>query len=95
MSVGSDDLCGSEKIERIDPEPVSDPLQRFQCQISLSTLKAAHVRAVDVDDLSEGFLAETAILPISLQILADGLLQVALHERNARGLLLERLQTDK
>jgi hypothetical protein len=84
------------EVHRIHVDAPGDPLDRLQGQVALATLQAAHVGAVDADDLGESLLRQTASLAVRAQVAADGALEIPFHDAmERRGSLLLRLQTDK
>jgi hypothetical protein len=68
-----------QQFHRINIDQRSNPLQRLQREVALAALQTTHVCAVDANEVSEGFLTETACLPISPKIPANGALQITFH----------------
>ena len=86
----------AQQLQRVDPDHGGDVLDGLQGEVALTTLQAAHVRAMDADQVSKGLLGETMGLSIAAQATPDGPLEVPFHVRpDAARLLLERLQTYK
>lgn len=84
----------SEEFQRIKVQSRRDSLYRPQRQISLSPLDAAHVGAMNANQLGQLLLAQPTDPPIRLQVPSDSALQVAFHLlRDAAVALLIDLQT--
>jgi hypothetical protein len=84
---------GLQQGDGIDVDALGDAFEAFEGEVAFAALYAAHVGAVDAEDVGECFLAEAAGLAVGAQVTADGSLQVALHAGNGRCLLLSGLQT--
>ncbi len=66
-----------QELQRVQVDPSGEPLDALERQVALPALDAAHVRAVDTEDIGEGLLAEAAGLPVGPQVQADDALQVS------------------
>ena len=71
----------SEQLERIEPEPVRDPLQTLQGQIAFAALKPTHIGAVNTKFDRECLLRQAARNAIGAQVSPDPPLQLAFHRR--------------
>src|SRR5439155_19159660 len=54
--------------QRLDAEPLGQPLDRLQGQVALASLHRSQVGAVIAQVIGEGFLAEPPLLPAAAQI---------------------------
>lgn len=72
-----------QQFQWIDVDQTGDALQASQRQVALPAFQAAHVGAVDTDDIGES-LGETECLPVSAQVPANGTLQVTFHRKPQR-----------
>src|ERR1700749_1033519 len=70
----------TEQRQRICFDSRRNPLDALQRQVSLSTLDAAHVGAMDTEHLGESLLTQPASLAVGAKVVADVSLQVALHD---------------
>jgi hypothetical protein len=68
-----------QQFQRINIDQRGNPLERLQGQVALAPFQAAHIGAVDANEVCKGFLAETACLPVSPKIPANGALQITFH----------------
>lgn len=71
-----------QQLERVNVDLGGDPLDALQRQIPLSSLDAAHVGPMDLKDIGEGLLAQSAGLSNRPQVPADGALQVSFGHRH-------------
>ncbi|HXQ89479.1 MAG TPA: hypothetical protein VN733_07535, partial [Solirubrobacterales bacterium] len=72
---------GAKQLQRLLVDARRDPLDAAQGQVAFAALDAAHVSAMDAEDLGKRLLAQAMSEAIGAQVLADSALQVALHER--------------
>lgn len=84
---------GVQQRDGIDVDPFGDAFEAFEGEVAFAALDAAHVGAMDAEDIGECFLTETLGLAVGPQVATDGSLKVALHAGNGRCLLLLGLQT--
>ena len=86
----------AKQVTRIDCDRRGQALERAQRQVALTAFQAAHVGAMDANEVRESFLTQTALLTVPPEIPADSPLQIALHEDiDAAGSLLVSLHTYK
>lgn len=84
----------AQQLDRVQCDQPSDPLDRAEREVALPAFKAAHVGAMDPNEIGEGFLAQPPLLAVAPQILTYGPLKIAFHEApDVPGLLLVGLQT--
>jgi len=50
-----------QQLQRIDLNKLGDLLQRAKGEVALAAFQAAHIGAVDTDDVSKGLLTETSL----------------------------------
>lgn len=59
---------GSQQVERVDTDPLGDPLYRLQGEVPFTALNAAHVGAVVAELVGETFLAESVCFAVAAQV---------------------------
>lgn len=74
----------SKESERVNVEPVGDPLHRSQRHVSFAALEAAEVGAVDTDRVCHLLLREVSLDPYATDVRSRRPLQFALHRLNHR-----------
>jgi hypothetical protein len=84
-----------QQIENRDAEAVGKAFDRTQSEITFPAFEPAHIGPVHAQRLSERFLAQSAILTDSPEMLPDHSLQIAFHEKEFATPLLVSLQTEK
>jgi hypothetical protein len=94
VGVGEVGFWGQEH-ERIGVYSAGDALHALECQVALASLDAAHVGAVEAQDIGERLLAEATGLSKCSQVAAHRPLQIAFHVGNGLGSLLDGLHTYK
>lgn len=70
-----------QQVERVDGDLGGDPLDTLQGQVPFASFDAAHVGPMDLKDIGEGFLAQSAGISYRPQVPADGALQVSFGHR--------------
>ena len=78
-----------------NPMRSATALHALERQVALASLDPSHVSPVHAEHIGKRLLAETAGLPVSAKVAADGLLKGALHGENGPAPLLDSLQTHK
>jgi hypothetical protein len=91
----SDGHVGIDLEERycIDRQQICHPLDGFEREISLAALEAAHIGAVQTEEVSQVLLAEAAGFAVPADVAPEDPLQLAFHTFEARKVLLGGLQT--
>jgi hypothetical protein len=63
---------GMEQRQRVEIESAGDALQALERQVALATLDAAHVGAVDTENVGKRLLAEALAFSMGAQVAANG-----------------------
>jgi hypothetical protein len=79
-AVRRDHGCAEQR-QRIKVESVGDALNAPERQIALASLNAAHVGAVDAQNIGESLLAQAPGTTVGPQVAADHALEIAFHIR--------------
>jgi len=69
----------AHQVERVDAEPLGEPLDRPQREIPLTALDAPHVGPVHVEHVSECLLAEPELESAPAQLPAQPSLELSFH----------------
>ena len=76
-----------QQLQRVNPDPAGDAFDGLQGQVAFTALDAAHVGAVDVYLVGEGFLAETKGLTVTPEVVSEPPLKFPFHGHDARATL--------
>lgn len=92
-SAGTASARWLQKLKRVDLERGSQPLDRLEREVPLTPLEATHIGAMNANQVSKRFLAQSASLAAGAQIASHSPLKLAFHAFERGGSLLDDLQT--
>jgi hypothetical protein len=87
--------CHAQQRERLDADQSGQALDAPEAEVALAALDAAQVGVVKRERLREHFLGLAERFSMRPQVATHESLQFPFHAANARGLLLDSLQTNK
>ena len=81
---GGDGALPAQQLEGVDVDEFGDAFQRPERQVALTALQAAHVGAVDANEVGEGLLRQAELPPVEPEVAADSPLEITFHDGGRR-----------